>query len=307
MTVSTQFPLVLVILLAMSLMCASFRLGGDDPQVPYSPEWSAQQRDHSQSQLYGVPELDTQFGERTPGKLLQSFNMNTAKSQHPRLRVLETDIDRIRHNIKQDPVAAAYYAEIKRQGEEILHEPPRVRPAPKPGGHILDISRSVLDRVYTLGILYRLSDPTEDTWALRAWKELESAANFSDWNPPHYLDVAEMTHAVAVGYDWLYDFLTEEQRKTLEVAIEEKGFKSAIDQFKQKAKWTYYPDNWNNVCSGAMIIAYLAVFDTPHTCPSAETVKGLVSKDLPNALASYGPKGAWPEVSTCTYSCPSLI
>ena len=27
----------------------------------------------------------------------------------------------------------------------------------------------------------------------------------SSWNPGHFLDTAEMMHAVAVGYDWLYN------------------------------------------------------------------------------------------------------
>jgi hypothetical protein len=32
-----------------------------------------------------------------------------------------------------------------------------------------------------------------------------AAAAFSDWNPSHFLDVAEMTAALAIGYDWLYE------------------------------------------------------------------------------------------------------
>ena len=224
------------------------------------------------------------------------LDMSQAMAGHPRLRVLDADVDRIRSNIKSDPVARSYFAEILQQGEKILKESPRVRPAPSPGQHILLISRDVLDRIYTLGILYRLSQPANSTWANRAWEELKSAANFSDWNPPHYLDVAEMTHAVAIGYDWFYNELSTDQRRTLEVAIEEKGFQSALQQFKNRAEWTYYPDNWNNVCSGAMIIAYLAVYDQPESCPSATKVKTLVFKALPTALASYGPNGAWPEV-----------
>ena len=29
-----------------------------------------------------------------------------------------------------------------------------------------------------------------------------TAARFEDWNPSHFLDVAEMTFALAIGYDW---------------------------------------------------------------------------------------------------------
>ena len=47
-------------------------------------------------------------------------------------------------------------------------------------------------------------------------EELEAACNFADWNPSHFLDTAEMSTAFALGYDWLYDYLTEEQRKFIE-------------------------------------------------------------------------------------------
>ena len=43
-------------------------------------------------------------------------------------------------------------------------------------------------------------------------KELRAAAAFPDWNPSHFLDTAEMTHAFAIGYDWLYEGLGPEAR-----------------------------------------------------------------------------------------------
>ncbi len=44
----------------------------------------------------------------------------------------------------------------------------------------------------------------ESAWRARALEELRAARVPSDWNPSHFLDVAEMSHAFAVGYDWLY-------------------------------------------------------------------------------------------------------
>ncbi len=41
----------------------------------------------------------------------------------------------------------------------------------------------------------------------RAEQEMLGVAAFPDWNPPHFLDVGEMTTAMAIGYDWLYDVL----------------------------------------------------------------------------------------------------
>jgi len=39
-----------------------------------------------------------------------------------------------------------------------------------------------------------------------------AAAQFPDWFPKHFLDTAEMTAALGVGYDWLFDFLSAEER-----------------------------------------------------------------------------------------------
>lgn len=41
----------------------------------------------------------------------------------------------------------------------------------------------------------------------RARQEMLAVASFSDWNPSHFLDVAEMTVVMCIGYDWLYDDL----------------------------------------------------------------------------------------------------
>ena len=48
------------------------------------------------------------------------------------------------------------------------------------------------------------------------------AASFPDWNPQHFLDVGEMTMALAIGYDWLYDSLQPDTRRVVREAIIEK-------------------------------------------------------------------------------------
>ena len=83
---------------------------------------------------------------------------------------------------------------------------------------------------------YRLDG--DQRYAERAWQELAAAANFPDWNPRHFLDTAEMTHAFAIGYDWLYDVWTPEQRATLQQAMVEKGLKPALKLYRAHSGWT---------------------------------------------------------------------
>ena len=38
---------------------------------------------------------------------------------------------------------------------------------------------------------------------------MEKVCSYPDWNPKHFLDIGEMVTAVAIGYDWCYDYLNE--------------------------------------------------------------------------------------------------
>jgi hypothetical protein len=216
-------------------------------------------------------------------------SLKTLRAGHPRLVLLADDITRIRAFIETDAVARRYHARVLAKGEEIMREPPveRVLIGPR----LLDKSRTVVDRLYTLGLLYRLDG--QEKWAGRATREMLAVAAFKDWNPSHFLDVAEMTHGMAIGYDWLYDSLTPEQHKIVEVAIVEKGLLEAKKCHEQNVGWTRSPDNWNNVCNGGITVGALALADREPEL--AEWLVTRMRESLPKALASYAPDGAWRE------------
>ncbi|MEJ0033440.1 MAG: hypothetical protein WDO15_25280 [Bacteroidota bacterium] len=85
----------------------------------------------------------------------------------------------------------------------------RVKPS-NPLLTTLNTSRKILRRIYFLSYVYRVTG--EDKYAQRAKKELLAACKSDDWNPPHFLDAAETTTAVAIGYDWLYDKFSADER-----------------------------------------------------------------------------------------------
>ncbi|XP_065192164.1 uncharacterized protein LOC135823242 [Sycon ciliatum] len=214
---------------------------------------------------------------------------------HPRLRVRdEKELISILNYTGNDPVAAKLLDDIYSYGDEILNTKPALRPAPGPSG-VLSTVRTVLDRVYIMALLFRLTNNCNSTWYYRGWAELETVAKWSDWNPQHFLDVGEMTHAVAIGYDWFYQGLNSSQRMLLEDAIVEKGFKPAMAAFKQHEFWTYYDSNWNNVCNGGLIVGALALLDNERHSGIAKEMLNMSMHALPNSMASYAPLGAWPE------------
>lgn len=90
----------------------------------------------------------------------------------------------------------------------------------KIGKKIITYFQRSLEKGFVLSYLYRTTK--EQKYFDAAEKELLQLSSFTDWNPTHFLDVAEMTLAVSIGYDWLYDKLSDTSREKIKTAIIEK-------------------------------------------------------------------------------------
>lgn len=199
--------------------------------------------------------------------------LTTLKEQHPRLISAER-LETIKRVIQEDEFAKEIWRSNLEYAEELFEAPPLIYEKPD-GRRLLSVSREALNRIRSLSLCYLILG--ESTYAERAWQELETVASFSDWNPSHFLDCAEMTHAVAIGYDWLYDFWDAGQRKTLEDAILEKGLKPALAVYGTEEGWHTGNINWNQVCNGGISIGVLAI---------AEHIPDVASEILSTAIES---------------------
>jgi hypothetical protein len=212
------------------------------------------------------------------------------KHSHPRLIASAEDFARLKAQVASEPVLKDWYDRLRRQGARILDQPPSQYEIPD-GLRLLATSRRVLQRVQTLALLYRLEpDPK---YLDRTWLELHTAAAFKDWNPRHFLDTAEMTHAFAIGYDWLYDQWTPAQRTTLREAMVEKGIKLANDIQNRNTWWAAARHNWNQVCNGGIGMGALAIGDEVPDVAGPFLAAALKSIQLP--MAEFAPDGAWAE------------
>src|SRR4051812_7334285 len=181
--------------------------------------------------------------------------LDTLRREHPRLLASSSDFTRLAALVKDDPFAARLYDALRREADSIRKQPPVVHVLIGP--RLLDQSRRALGRIYTLALVYKISG--DRAYLDRAVQELRAAAAFADWNPSHFLDVAEMTHAFAIGYDWLYADLSPEDRALIRRAIVEKGLDQAIPIYKEKRWWTVVSHNWNQVCNGGITLGALAI------------------------------------------------
>ena len=93
---------------------------------------------------------------------------------------------------------------------------------------ILPISREVINRMVILGYAWQITG--DEKYAHRGWEELENVCSYDDWCTSHFLATAEMALAVSVGYDWLYDYLTDEQKDFLAEKTYEYAIKPALSK-----------------------------------------------------------------------------
>ena len=212
------------------------------------------------------------------------------KSPHPRLFLKAGEEDALRKAILSDHRMTEEYQQLISRAHAMLKEPPATRTLE--GKRLLGVSRTCLERVSILSLAWRLGkDPA---FLVRAKEEMLAAASFTDWNPSHFLDVAEMTAALAIGYDWLYPDLDAPTRETISKAITEKGLKPGLRKPGDRDfSWFRGTNNWNQVCNGGLVLGALAVAEDQAELSSKIISRGVDS--VPFALKSYAPAGVYPE------------
>ena len=216
----------------------------------------------------------------------------TLRKEHPRLLLTDEDLERLRVAIHDVPQDRHLYTEMAKEADHLLTQPTLDNRSL--GTRVSLTAHFACERVYTLALMYRLD--RKRPYLDRAAKELRAIAAFRDWNPPRFLDTAEITHAMAIGYDWLYGALSPDDRQVVRDAIFQKGLDPAIPIYERQMNWTTNHFYWNPVCNGGLTLGALAVAeDDMQKC---EAIVRFAVDSLPRALSTYTTDGGWPEGET---------
>ena len=215
--------------------------------------------------------------------------LNTLRAGHPRLMLTDERLHQLRNGYESDETLQRYATQVKDQADAALDKP--MLEHKLVGPRLLSVSRECLARIYPLALAWRWTH--EEKYAKAAEANLLTVCAFPDWNPPHFLDTAEMAHAVAIGYDWLFDYLPEDSRAKIKTALIELGLKRGIAVYESGKGWPTSDFNWNQVCNGGMTIGALAIAETDPEY--AKKILPAAIASLPIALHSYDPDGAWME------------
>jgi len=226
------------------------------------------------------------FGTTACGQEGLTTGMDRIPS-HPRLLLLKGEEVAIKQAFVTDEIWNSYHTYIVGECDKYISRPPVERVLI--GRRLLDKSREALKRIFYLSYAWRMT--SEKKYLDRAEKEMLAVSAFSDWNPSHFLDVAEMTMAVSIGYDWLYDALPADSRNIIREAIIEKGLKPSLDS--KYNSWLKATHNWNQVCNAGMTYGALAVFEDQKELARQIIQRAVGSIKLP--MEDYLPDGAYPE------------
>ena len=216
-----------------------------------------------------------------------TIGANTQPPNHPRILMLKGEEAAIKKNIESDTTWRKIHQAILSECDKMLGLEPIKRI--QIGRRLLDKSREALRRLFMLSYAYRMTG--EQKYLDRGQKEMMAIASFSDWNPSHFLDVAEMTMAMSIGYDWLYYGLTPGAKASIREAIITKGIEPSFNP--KYNTWLSAEHNWNQVCNAGITYGALAIYEE-QPAVSKQIINRAITT-IVNAMKDYGPGGAYPE------------
>ncbi|MBQ4631470.1 MAG: discoidin domain-containing protein [Clostridia bacterium] len=233
------------------------------------------------------------------------MDITSGNLSHPRILVNQDRINVLKNYVQTNPEIKKWYDNLKASATKALSEPLYVYKADSYAG-ILAISQSARSRIPLLAFIYLMEG--DEAYAQKAYEQLEAVVNFPDWYPYRGLDTAEMSLAVGIGYDWLYNYMTPQQRATIKKGLIEKGLNVAMEDYtgeytyfheNGRSRSTYWttlgdaPHNWVWVCNDGALVGAMAIADEEPDLSSKIISYGL--ENWGKALRYLAPDGVWTE------------
>lgn len=223
------------------------------------------------------------------GPITEAWIKEHVRKSSPRIILTSEGLTAIRSAVKSDEAIKAYYQYLYKNAVSLINLPVLERVFT--GRRLLRVSRAAIRRIGTLSIVYAISG--EKRFLDRVNAEITAVCNFSDWSPQIALDYSEMAYAVSIGLDWTLGKLPKSTKQLAKKALIKYAITPGL--IDEPVHWVSNINNWNQVCHGGLSIAAIAIADE-NPALAAQIISRAV-KNIPNALKSYAPDGAYPEGS----------
>ncbi|MBQ4528748.1 MAG: discoidin domain-containing protein [Clostridia bacterium] len=245
------------------------------------------------------------YSRPTGQQMYEALIAKNPNKNHPRFFGNQQTFDNLKSLKETDMFVASCLNAMTTDAEEIIPLEPCKFVIGNGSDSRLQNDDVMYARIQTLAFMYKITGKEE--YAQRAWKEMENICKFPHWNPSHYLDTGVMSEALTVGFDYIYDYLNESQRKMVVDALVEKSIKVALSIYRgdpQPAElnprifWIGDPFNWNAHCNLGTLMACLTVADEVDETTRNEVIiptLGYVMRSLEIHFDEWTPDGAWQE------------
>ena len=200
---------------------------------------------------------------------------------HPRLLINAADMTELQNTINSNVPVKYFHDAILARCEAILGEGDLTNGLVNK--RLTSVAENALERILFLSYGYRATAKAD--YLAKAEKDLLAVCGWSDWNKDNYIvDVAELTTAVALGYDWLYDALSAEARTAAVAALNAHA----------PALVTESANSTNAICNSAAGLAAIAAYENNKE-NAAKLLDAAVAANKKGGFAPYGHAGAYLE------------
>lgn len=242
------------------------------------------------------------FETPTPQDVINDLKATNPNKEHPRILITKDELPALRLKIENDEKVKEWMNDVIETADQSIGSEPLDYGATD-GVRMTYICDLANERIRSCGFTYLMTG--DEKYAQEVVTNVMNICSFPDWHPNHFLDTARLAMAVAVGYDWCYDYFTDEQKKTVRDALVEYSMKEIMKDFKDEErdrsyKWSIpsstYPTNWISHCCGGVSLAALAIGD--EDAEAQQLCGEIISRGLNNLkdlLAAFAPDGAWYE------------
>ena len=226
-------------------------------------------------------------------KFLEDYKKSPLAGVHPRLVATESDFERLRREVKENPHKARWFKSMLEFCDG-MKDKPVLRYELRDGVRLLFVSWDLQRYAVTLALAYKLTGDRK--YFDYAWPHLKACAEMPDWNPSHHIDVGTLAYGYAIAYDWFYDVMTEEQRRIMEKGAYENVFYTvnrAVEDRHTAYTTVLMTNNHNVFCNAGVMATVLGFMDAfPEV---ASKVGADVTRILEAFMDKFAPRGAYYE------------
>jgi len=178
--------------------------------------------------VYGASHIDAPSESMILEDIEERFLSGEVK--HPYIHASYDKLEQIKSNVESgDEYSLMLYNKVLSDANKLLELTPVSTQNGVSQSHI-----AVESRIITLMTVYFVSEDTR--YLNRALAEFANMQTISKWTAAAQLDNTQSAAAIAICYDWLYDYLSDEQKTWAVETIKEKSLDIAYRYYKNPSE-----------------------------------------------------------------------